>query len=243
VKRLAALFAGPGPRKTGVKQIVCLANSRKRDGRCVAGKERTANGYRAWIRPISERKSGSVSEWEQRCQDGTDTQLLDVIEVSIVGTPPTTYQSENWQFVRRRPWKRVDRVGWDELPKLADDPDTLWLNGDSSAGGVNDRVAFAATDELRTSLYLLRLDDLALHVSAPRVRFGDSKRRVQASFTHRGVGYRFWVTDFAVEDAYRAGPDGDFPIGECFATVSLADPYEGYCYKLVAALMIPGSSE
>jgi hypothetical protein len=225
-----------------VKQIVCLANSRKRDGRCVAGKERTVKGYGAWIRPISERQNGSVSEWQQRCQDGGDTQLLDVIEVSIVGARSATCQSENWQFDRRRPWKRVDRVAWDALPGLADDPETLWLNGDSSAGGLNDRVVVAATQELHTSLYLLRVDDLTLHVSAPRARFGDSKRRVQASFTHRGVGYRFWVTDFAVEDTYLAGPDGDFPIGQCFATVSLAEPYEDYCYKLMAALMIPGSS-
>ena len=45
-----------------VKRIVCLANSRKRGGRCVAGKELLADGRAGgWIRPVSAaRKRGSV---------------------------------------------------------------------------------------------------------------------------------------------------------------------------------------
>jgi len=46
-------------------QMVCLANSRKLNGRCIAGKELEAgNAVRSWIRPVSKRENQAVSEYE-----------------------------------------------------------------------------------------------------------------------------------------------------------------------------------
>ncbi len=36
------------------------------------------------------------------------------------------------------------------------------------------------------------------------------------------------------ERAYLANPDGEYEIGEAFLTISLGEPYEGACYKLIA---------
>ena len=33
--------------------------------------------------------------------------------------------------------------------------------------------------------------------------------------------------------------DGDYPIGESYLTVSLGEPFEGYSYKLIAAVIVP----
>ena len=45
--------------KTNTIEIVCLANSRKISGRCIAGK---IISEKRWIRPISSRDSEEISE-------------------------------------------------------------------------------------------------------------------------------------------------------------------------------------
>ena len=47
------------------KEIVCLANSRKTAGRCVAGIERVAGEWRGWVRPVSARRTEEISAEER----------------------------------------------------------------------------------------------------------------------------------------------------------------------------------
>ena len=83
------------------------------------------------------------------------------------------------------------------------------------------------------------MDELQLRTFAPGTAFGNSKRRVQASFEHAGVEYRFWVTDPVYERGYLAHPDGVHELGECYLTVSLGEPFNHACHKLVAAIIEP----
>ena len=71
-----------------VKTIVCLANSRKLSGRCVAGLE-LSNGRRVgWIRPVSAREHEEVSEHERQYEDGSDPRVLDLMSVPLVHPHP-----------------------------------------------------------------------------------------------------------------------------------------------------------
>jgi hypothetical protein len=125
-------------------------------------------------------------------------------------------------------------VAWNDLTSLSDDPAVLWLNNSSSGNGLNDRVSEPEAQELDKSLYLLHLEKLKLRVFVPY-----KKRKVRAEFVHRGVNYHLGVTDPVIERKYLAKKDGDYRIAECFATVSLGEPFNGYCYKLIAALITP----
>ena len=60
-----------------VKRIVCLANSRKLGGRCIAGKELLADGVSgSWIRPVSHREFEEVFRFPHMSKDiGTEAIL------------------------------------------------------------------------------------------------------------------------------------------------------------------------
>lgn len=76
------------------KRIVCLANSRKLSGRCVAGRELVADRPEAWVRPVSAREHQEVSEHERQYQDSSDPTLLDVVDVPLLEHRPKDYQQE-----------------------------------------------------------------------------------------------------------------------------------------------------
>ncbi len=64
------------------KMIVCLANSRKLSGRCIAGKEKTAEGIGGWVRPVSKRPTGKVSEYDRMYLNG-DVSSCSSMEITI----------------------------------------------------------------------------------------------------------------------------------------------------------------
>lgn len=222
-----------------VKRIACLANSRKLSGRCVAGREVTPNGGGNWVRPISVRPAEEVSKYERQYEDGSDPRVLDIIDVPLLSPKPNPYQPENWLLDPDRYWERVGRLSWDDLSSYTEEPSTLWENGLSTNSGSNDQVLPSNATGLSHSLYFLYIRDIWLRVFAPGAAFNRPKRRVQALFRHQGVSYAIWVTDPVCEDKYLAGTNGDYQIGECYVTVSLGEPYEGYCYKFVAAIITP----
>jgi hypothetical protein len=222
---------------TIVKRIVCLANSRKLHGRCIAGRELIGGRPGAWVRPVSDREHQEVSEYERQYEDGSDPKVLDVIDVPLLAHQPSSYQQENWLLDPGWCWEKVDSARWDDLATLTAPDGPLWVDGHSTYNGANDRIPLAVADTLRSSLTLIHVDSLQLAVFAPGSAFGNSKRRVQAQFSHSGTHYRLWVTDPVYERRYLSQPDGQHALGECFLTVSLGEPHRGDCYKLVAAII------
>jgi hypothetical protein len=126
---------------------------------------------------------------------------------------------------------------WDDLNAFADPVRRLWVDGESTYNGVNDRISLSQIGTAGGSLRLLHVVRLTLSVFKPGEAFGDLKRRVRGDFEHAGARYRLWVTDPKYERAYLAGADGDYEVGESFLTVSLGEPHKGACYKLIAAVI------
>ena len=220
------------------KRIVCLANSRKLSGRCVAG--RVFNGKQAgeWVRPVSARENEEVSEYERQYEDGSDPRVLDIIDVPLIKPTPKHFQQENWLLDPDKYWTIVGRMKWTALVALVEDPARLWINESNTYHGLNDQMSLETAQKLKSSLVLIHVDQVVLRVFQPGAAFGDSKRRVQAQFEHLGEPYWLFVTDPGIEKTYKAQGEGDYDIGECCLTISIGEPYKGNCYKLVAAIIL-----
>lgn len=218
------------------KRILCLANSKKLGGRCIAGREIDDATPGPWVRPVSTRPSEAVSENERQYQDGSEPRVLDVIDVPLLHAVPHACQVENWQLDTGYRWRLVRRAAWAELLHFVEMPLTLWDNGRSTYLGLRDEIPQATADVLPRSLYLIHVDQVTLRA------FRNSKHRVQAQFAHLALTYKLWVTDPVVEGSYLALADDEFVLGECCLTISLGEPFrkgdgETCRYKLVAAII------
>lgn len=249
------------------KRIICLANSRKLQGRCVAGIELTEEGAAKWIRPVSAREHQEVSEYERQYEDGSDPRLLDVLEIPVTKHQPADYQRENWLLDPEQYWRKIGSYEWARLSRFVEAPITLeatstiaaamkavmedlasdydpldgkgllWRSDHSSFNGKHDRIPIAKANDEISSLKLIKVDKLELEVSAPGEAFGSMKRRVQGRFTFSRRQYALWVTDPAIEREYLRKADGAYQLSECYLTISLGEPYKGFVYKMIAAVM------
>lgn len=218
------------------KTLVCLANSSKLRGRCVAGI--VESDQRGWIRPVSARPDGELSLFERQYEDGSEPSVLDVISVPLLHPQPQGFQRENWLIDTTRKWTRLGQVGWRDLLTLKQSPDALWTKGYSSNHGSNDRTPTKQAANLKDSLRLIRVSRITLRAHAPGLRFGNPQRVLRAKFRHLGSDYILPVTDPCYKNEYLAKPDDNHELGESFMTISLGLPYhDGYTYKLVAAIV------
>ncbi|MFO7906187.1 MAG: hypothetical protein R6U98_26250, partial [Pirellulaceae bacterium] len=77
---------------SSVTEFICLANSRKHGGRCIAGIERRSG---KWIRPVSDLDDGRVAR-PTRLVDGREPRLGERLAVPLASTGPDFgCQSEN----------------------------------------------------------------------------------------------------------------------------------------------------
>ena len=89
------------------KTILCLANSYKHGGRCVAG---VCLDDGVWIRLRGAAPDGSLNVSESVLDDGSEPRLLDLIEVELHYPIPTDAHPEDWQ---------IAPVGWRLLQRPA----------------------------------------------------------------------------------------------------------------------------
>lgn len=214
------------------KRIVCFANSRKLQGRCIAGKEWVNQKVGSWVRPVSNRKHQEVSERERHYENGNDPHVLDVIDIPLLKPLPKDYQHENWLLDPNKYWKKVTSINVKDIPLFLDSTEELWIDGYSTRNGKNDKIPLSQAKELTGSLRLLKVERLRLKVFNYY-----NKQRVQGIFQYAEEEYRLWVTDPIYEEEYLEKGNGFYELGKTFLTISLGEPYEDDCYKLIATII------
>jgi hypothetical protein len=210
-------------------RMVCLANSIRNDGRCVAGVD-MATGE--WVRPVPP--GGGCIPPSCVTFGGRPLELLDIVELELA--PPrfgTRYQREN-RIVPLWNWLVVGRAAACQvLPYCEDTSPILFTPGD--------RVEPARLESLPPdrwqSLQLVRPEKVEFERNPWR------QNRWLARFWD-GAGYEYClkVTDPVVSGRLALGEQ----IGtDCFLTVSLVEPWApeddeskpALCYKVVAGVI------
>lgn len=219
----------------GSLDFVCLANSRKHNGRCVAGITMAGE----WIRPVSSELDGTLYSQHYTLDDGSEPALLDVIRLDA-SRNPESHQPENWQ---------ISGVQWQHLGRVSRQAARPWLHqvaspGPYLLGGIPDRISYADLVErpIQSSLCVVEPAELRWNI-VTNVR---GNRQVRAIFSLAGAEYNLLVSDpfwtdrlsslgFGSYDNSRAGTSAD---QARFLTVSLTEPFNRFCFKLIAAVIV-----
>ena len=229
------------PAIQSMQRIVCLANSRKLDGRCVAGKLYAQGKFGAWLRPISIREGEELSEQERQISKGVEPALLDVLEFTISKHKPSAHQPENYTINSHNKFKKVGQVPANELIKVVDKPTNLWIMGyQSKTFGKNDLVPATRIAEVSNSLYLINP-----HTFTIQVVQGNYNLQVRGQFSYLGAEYNLRITDPVVEEKYISKGTGEYRIDDVLLTISLAEklftvarnPSSSGYYKLIAGVI------
>jgi hypothetical protein len=224
-----------------MRRIVCLANSRKPDGRCVAGKLYAQGKFGAWLRPISIREGEELSEQERLTSKGLEPVLLDVLEFTISKHKPSSHQPENFVINPQHKFKQVGRISAQELLKVIDRPTNLWIMGyQSKTFGKNDLVPPTRISEVSNSLYLINPHSFTIQVVQ-----GTYSLQVRGHFTYLGAEYNLRITDPVVEEKFIPKGVGEYKIEDVLLTISLAEklftvasnPSSSGYYKLIAGVI------
>ena len=218
------------------KSVICLAVSKKYRGYCVAGKEMLKEGNPTWIRPVSSKRMGELNFATIQLTNGNTPCILDVIKFTVKKPFPHFYQAENYLIDRSRPWEKIGQSQILEIADLCDTIEKLWENGHHSVNGKNDKIPIEiANEKCEFSLVLIKPIELKLLLSSGLTY----KKKIRAEFFYNGITYNFSVTDTIVEKEYVERPDGCYPINvkDIYLCISLGEPLEGFCYKLVAGVI------
>ena len=210
-----------------VTRFVCLANSLKEGGRCVAGIELDANhhpvfhnGLPKWVRPVCPTDHGEIP-----IQHAIAFDLLDILEMNVTGSKAAGYQSENVSF--DPPFVKVGTFKMNGLAFLSDKRNTLF-------GNYGKAISVESISELDHSLALLHTRQL--HTEFRSTEGRRNKPQLRAGFEHHGTYYDLPITDPIFRERLLDNPHELDDREDIYLCVSIGIPWEGWHYKLVAGV-------
>lgn len=208
------------------KEIICLANSRRSGGRCVAGRDAKTN---EWIRPVSSGETLTIDQI--KLKDGNIPELLDVIKIPCKERSPSFCQPENI-LIEKGIWEKLGRYS-KKIENLCDNPKSLWCNDKPAQDRIEEE--FLRKNKVDQSLFFIR-PDLIIIRKCSRSEYGIKTRAI---FSYNGIEYNLGLTDLDIENEYKEKPCGDYRLNkkQIYLCISLGGPFKGYCYKLAAGII------
>lgn len=233
-----------------VFEIICLANSTKHGGQCIAGLKTDGSG---WLRPVSTRSDGTLYPEHYMLNGDKEPKLFDILEIECIGHRPECHQPENW-VISHKKWKFVGFPNRQQLvdilkPELerASKSPELFRSSD-------DRVEYTKLEQTpaQYSLTLIRPEIISW-----RTQEYQEKKKYRVSFIFNNISYDLSITDpnwqaqlvqlpvgsYSSEEVISRLHLTDFSLDGFRLIVSLGEPFipngqhQRFCFKLVAAVI------
>ncbi|MCA9252338.1 MAG: hypothetical protein R3E58_07440 [Phycisphaerae bacterium] len=231
------------------KRILILANSIKKNARCVAGREILDDGVKRrlgeWIRPISRLSEGELLPNHYHYPNGVEASVLDIADLEFSSISPGPGQPENWLIDDEKSWHFVKSVDPRHIAIVEESPKDLWL----VQGARVDRISVddQALRKPQSSLVVVRPEEFQIRMWSDKPPWLAHVRRfTKAIFTYAGTHYSLSITDPVFTQKYCSNHPGEGEAalvftppngGRCLICVSLTPPFDGYHYKVVATVL------
>ena len=184
-----------------------------------------------WIRPVSKQPALE----EMHYKNGKTVSVLDYIDITFESHEPHNYQTENHLIANEQ---LFSYAGTASNIQDAIDTGPLWVNGESTLDGQNDRINEDCANTLRSSLMLIQPEKVKICM---KYNFYKRYYIVRACFDYLGASYNLRVTDPAVLKKHRK--KGEYLLENALFCVSLGEIYDGNAYKLVTTIFTPDMVE
>lgn len=211
--------------------LVCLANSQKFRGRCLAGviiTMPTTSTYRIeqeggipkWIRPVTNTESGELPE-----QLVKQIRLLEIIEINVINYLPKGHQIENALFDLES-IKKVSTVNltYQNLDQFINS------QSESLFGNKTNLVSVADIINVSYSLLFIKVYDSNFYIN--------NFEKIRVSFSYNGHHYDLPVTDKAFNGNFYVNNQFYKDKSHIYLTISLGVEFQASYYKLVSGVIL-----
>lgn len=221
------------------KFFICLANSYKRGGRCIAGVEialkddgkwkmiRNHDGNPQWIRPIANTPYGEIPN-----HLALGIKPLTIVKLCDVQPCPHNAHTEDVFFSQMNCYKDDFPIINEVLNLLVDPNHQAIFHNRGRA------ISTQMITGLNYSLMLIHPENIQTYIDETR-----EKSKYRMSFTYFGTNYDFPITDPLFLDRMRETPQLYSQIDNAYLTLSLGMEFEGWHHKLVAGVILPKTND
>ncbi len=221
------------------KYFICLANSYKHGGRCIAGIEvsprsdgrmeivRHDDGRPSWIRPVSMAENGEIP-----MQLAQDVKLLSLVKLTDVVPCPHKAHTEDVHCSRMECYSKNNEFEYGFMNQLIDPVHqaVFYFRGKAIPAKMIDRLNY--------SLMFIHPEKAGAYIDEER-----EKSKYRMKFTYYGSNYDFPITDPYFLDAFKKCPERYIDLTGAYLTLSLGMEFEGFHFKLVAGVFLPQNKE
>lgn len=213
-----------------LNRFVCLANSHKERGRCLAGIELDnnnepviINGLAKWLRPVCNTPHGEVPNYI-----ANRFALLEILQLDGTGNKPQGYQTENIAF-NEKTIQAVGNFDAAALENLCNDVNMIF-------GNAGKTVSKEETKNLSYSLLLLKIN--TFEVASKTYSENADKIKHRLVFSYNKIDYDLPITDPVFVYHFQNNQEFFKQHNAAFICVSLGIEWQAQHYKLAAGIVL-----